>query len=127
MGGIQVIRHSVPARGPGQAAADPANAVGRVAHGTHQRLCLFGGFDHRDHQRLRADIQQLLDQVGIAIHRAHHWRSRVRRHGLQLGEYAGHGVGRVLAIDQHPVVTGGGDDLGGVAGGEPGPDAILGR
>ncbi|MNH34072.1 hypothetical protein D3C79_946420 [compost metagenome] len=127
MGGVQVIRHLVPACGAGQAATDATDAVGWVTHGAHQGLGLLGGFDHGDHQCLRADVQQLLDQIGVAIHGAHDGCGGVGRHGLQLREYARYGVWRVFTVDQHPVITGGGDDLGGVAGGEPGPDAILGR
>lgn len=126
MGGGEVVRHTVPTSGAGQAAAHTTNTMGRITHGTHQGLSLLGGFDHGNHQGLGTDIQQLLDQVGVASHRPHHRRGGIGRHGLELAEYAGYGVGCVFAIDQHPVVTGAGDDLGGIAGGETGPDTVLG-
>ena len=82
IGLVEVISDAVPARGAGQGAADPANTLGRVVQGAHQFLGLGGVFDHGHQQRLRADIQQLLDQRRVADHRANQRLAGVGRDGL---------------------------------------------
>jgi len=122
----EVVLDPVPARGAGHRGADATDAVRRVAHGAHQLFGVGGGFDHRHHQRLGAAVEQLLDAGDVVVDGAHHRPHRVRRQGLQLGDDGAQIVGTVLAVDQQPVETGGGDDFGGVGIGQAEKEADLG-
>ncbi|MCY1450825.1 hypothetical protein D9M71_676610 [compost metagenome] len=106
IGLLQVTGDAVPARRPCQGTAHAAHALGRVVHGAYQLACLFSAFDHGYQQGLRADIQHLLDQRGVADHRADDRLGRVGGDGLQLAEHAAQVVGRMFAVDQQPVETG---------------------
>lgn len=82
IGVLQIPRHPVPVRSPRQRASDAADAVRRVARGTHRVARLFGVLHHRHQQRLRADVQQLLDLHRVVPGRAHHRMAGVRRNRL---------------------------------------------
>ncbi len=122
---IQVAGDAVPARRPGQGAAYATNPQWRIAHGAHQLACLLGAFHHGDQQGLGADVQQLLDQRGIANGRADNALGWVRGNGLQLRQQAAQIVGRVFAVQQQPVETGVGRQLGTVAVRQAQPQANL--
>ena len=69
IGGRQIVGNAVECRGPGERRADAAHAVRRISHGAHHGLRLLAGLDHRHQQRLRADIEHLLDDPGLADRR----------------------------------------------------------
>ena len=88
---------------------------------------LFGTVHHRDQQGLRADVEVLLDQGHVGLHRAHDGVGLgVRRDGAQLVERGARVVGRVFAVDQQPVEAAAGQGLGHVGRGEADPAADLG-
>ncbi len=57
-----------PASATGLRAAHAAHALGASARGAHQLLGLLGGVHHGHQQRLHAQVQELLDEGGVA-----HW------------------------------------------------------
>ncbi|MNV57124.1 hypothetical protein D3C71_1494390 [compost metagenome] len=97
----------------------------RITGGSHRVTRLFCVLDHRDQQRLRTDVQQLLDHHRIIPCRTHHRMTRIRRDGLQLAQYRLYVVGRVFAVDQQPVETGPGQHFCAVAAAQPQPQANL--
>ena len=125
VGLMEIIRDAVPARGAGQRAADAANAGGRIAGGFHRQPRFIGVLHHRHQQGLGADIQQLFDLHRIVPRRTDHRLAGVRSNRLQLGQYRLHAVWRMLAVDQQPVESGPGQQLGAVAAGQPQPQANL--
>ncbi|MCY1426731.1 hypothetical protein D9M71_425570 [compost metagenome] len=121
----QVGGDVVPARRARQRGTDATDALGRIVHGAHQLLGLLGRLDHRHQQGLRADVEQLLDHHRVADRRPDHRLAGVGRDGLQLAEQAAQVVGRVLAVEQQPVETGVGGQLGAVRIGQADPQADL--
>jgi hypothetical protein len=105
----------------------PRSVVLRVAAGPHQVGRLLGRVHHGHQKGLRADVQVLLDQRGLA-HR--HPRdgvgARVGGNRLQLRQDVGQAVGCMLAVDQQPVEAGARADFGAVGVGQAEPQADLG-
>ena len=124
-----VLRDAPPARRPRTAhASDP---VRRIACGLDNRTCLLSRIHHRHQYRLHAQIQVLLDQrrahVAVPARHPHHRvRVGVARHRLQLAQHAAQVVGCVLRVQQQPVKTRAGTNLGAVCAGQMHPQADLG-
>src|ERR1035437_6455130 len=107
----QVPLHPVPARGPGQRAADAADPLMRIAGRRDQRPGLRPVLHHRDQQDLHPDVEQLLDQHWVTARWPDNRRHRVRGHRLELRQDRPQVVRRVLAVDEQPVEPGSGADL----------------
>ena len=58
----QILAIGAPARGPGEACADTADAFWGIARGRHQGLGLGAGVDHGNQQVVRANVQVALDE-----------------------------------------------------------------
>jgi hypothetical protein len=79
---VEIVGDGVPARGAGECAADTANAGFGITSGGDDGGRLCGGFDHGHEQGLDADIEQLLDEIGVADGRTHDGMGRIGRDGL---------------------------------------------
>ncbi len=124
LGAGEVVGDAAVAGGAGQR-RDAAHAARRVAHGGDGGLGLGGGLDVGDEQRLRADVEEALDQRGVVDLRADDRGQRIGREGLELGEDAELVAGRMLGVEQQPVEAGAGDRLGGEAVDQRDPEADL--
>ena len=82
---------------------------------------------HRNQQGLRADIEQLLDELDVARNRPHDRVRGIRRHRLQLSQDGPDIVGRVLAVDEQPIETGAGADFSAMGSARPSHNPICAR
>ena len=111
---------------PSHAAHTALPIVLRVAHGLHQLRGLLRGIDHGHQDVLRAQIQVLLDQRGVAHgHAAHRVAGGVSGQGLQLRLDAAQVIGRVLAVNDQPVKPCQRANFGAVGLGQAHPQADL--
>ncbi len=111
VGLMQIVRHAIPLRRPRQSRSNAANPGRWITHRGDQLLRLLRAFNHGNQQRLRTDIEQLLDELDVARNRPHDGMHGIRRHGLQLREDGSDIVGRVLAVNQQPIEAGAGGDF----------------
>ena len=128
IGVFRVVGDAPPARGPGTGHA--ADALGRVTRGLHNGARLLGSVHHRRQDGLHTQVQVLLDEGGSDMpvpdrHPGDGVRRRIGRNGLQLRQNRIQIVGCMLAIDQEPVKTGTGADLGRIRIGQPQPEPDL--
>ena len=99
----QVALDAVPAGRAGQRAANAANADGWILRGGGDVPGLFSRRDHRHENGLRAEVEYLLDDDGIARGHPDHGRRRVPGYCMKLGDNRFQPVGRVFHVDEHPV------------------------
>ena len=125
LGLFQVVLDTVPARGAGDGAAHTANAMWRIAGGGYRQRGFFGSLHHGQQQGLRTDIQNLLDAHRVVPYRPYYRVAGVGGDGLQLAQHVIQFIGRVFAVDQQPVETGAGQQLGAVGAGQAQPQADL--
>src|SRR6185312_7779692 len=112
---------------PGRAghAGDTANAFRRIAHGAHRSARLVGILHIRDEQRLRAKIENALDQDRIVRCRTNDRRDVVRRDGLELRQHRERIGWRVLGVEQQPIELSARERFGDIASGQSAPQADL--
>ena len=125
IGLVQVVVYAVPARGARHGRAETANTLRRIAHIPDQLPGLLRRVDHRHQQGLRADIQKLLEQCRAPLSGPHKGRHPVGRDGLQVSLHIADAIGRVLGIDEHPVKTRPGANLGADRIEQAHPQAVL--
>ena len=109
-----VIRDVAPAAAA-MHGGDAADAVGRITRVRDRALRLLGVLHERDEQRLRAGIEQALDQHHVVPRRPHDRGRRRPRHRAQHVGDLRRVDRRVLGVDDEKIEAGAAERFGGPA------------
>ncbi len=97
-----IVRNQSVDIGP-RHARNAADAARRIAHGRHRRPRLERGLNVRDHQGLRPQIQQPLDQDRVVAGGPDNGAGAIGCHGLHHPHRVGHVGQGMFGVDHHPV------------------------
>ena len=104
---------------------DAANAQRRIARGGDGLARLFGILHEGNEQGARAHVERALDDDHVVPRHAEDRLGRAAAHGLQLRQQRGDVVRRVLAVDDDPVESCAGKNLGRDGAGQAAPEPDL--